>query len=84
MPSCNRCMYISRVDHSKLVADYYLKARWNETTKEVIVLVPNLDDIFVPPDMCEIMCEIKILPPMTKDIQNVHQRNIKFMLGGIW
>lgn len=37
------------MEHSKLVSNHYLKSTWNETTKKVILSVPNPTDIFVPP-----------------------------------
>ncbi|XP_056864002.1 uncharacterized protein LOC130511153 [Raphanus sativus] len=50
------------LQHSEFVADAYLKKTWNETTKGVTLPVPDPKDIFIPPEVSELI----MLPPKTK------------------
>ncbi|KAL0885550.1 hypothetical protein Bca101_009533 [Brassica carinata] len=43
-------------------ADFYLKKTWNETTKGVTLPVPDPQDVFIPPDVSDLV----MLPPKTK------------------
>ncbi|KAL0876315.1 hypothetical protein Bca101_026020 [Brassica carinata] len=50
------------LQHSEFVADFYLKKTWNETTKGVTLPVPDPQDVFIPPEVSDLV----MLPPKTK------------------